>query len=189
MSSLRPARPDDAAILAAIAEAAYRHYVPRIGRPPGPMLADYDAVLAGSEVWVAEHDDRPGGFVVLRTAPDHLLIENVAVYPDHQGRGIGTALLDWPASHTASASKTGLSCWPVSVGYAAGMFVASTAPHRHLTWINTMIFIQLVDWVTTLFYLSTGDLTFRQVSTASFLPVVFITPLLWWHPRRGGARA
>ena len=75
------------------------------------------------------------------------------------------------------------------IGYATGMFVASRAPHRHLAWINTMIFIQLVDWIATLFYLSTGDLTFRQVSTASFLPVVFITPLLWWHPRRGGMRA
>jgi len=74
------------------------------------------------------------------------------------------------------------------IGYAAGMLVASRAPHRHVAWINTMIFIQLVDWVTTLFYLSTGDLTFRQVSTASFLPMVFVAPLLWWHPQRGGAR-
>ncbi|OHV41515.1 MULTISPECIES: hypothetical protein [Pseudofrankia] len=75
------------------------------------------------------------------------------------------------------------------LGYAAGMFVASRAPRRHVAWINTMIFVQLVDWVATLYYLSTGDLTFRQVSTACALPVVFIAPLLWWHPRRDGARA
>jgi hypothetical protein len=75
------------------------------------------------------------------------------------------------------------------IGYAAGMFVASGAPHRHVAWINTMIFIQLVDWMATLFYLSTSDLTFRQVSTASFLPIVFVMPLLWWHPDRGGSHA
>jgi ribosomal protein S18 acetylase RimI-like enzyme len=39
-------------------------------------------------------DGGPIGFVVLRTGPDHLLIDNVAVGPDHQGRGVGGRLLD-----------------------------------------------------------------------------------------------
>jgi hypothetical protein len=29
-----------------------------------------------------------------------------------------------------------------------------------------------------------ADLTFRQVSTASFAPLVFIAGMLWFHPRR-----
>jgi hypothetical protein len=75
------------------------------------------------------------------------------------------------------------------LGYAVGMFAASREPHRHVTWINTMIVVQLIDWLATLVYLATGELTFRQVSTASFLPLVFITALLWWHPHRGGSPA
>jgi RimJ/RimL family protein N-acetyltransferase/ribosomal protein S18 acetylase RimI-like enzyme len=94
MPHLRPAHPDDAPALAAIAAAAYARYVRRIGRPPAPMLADYDQVLATAEVWVADDDGRPVGFAVLAERPGHLLLENVAVHPDQQGQGIGRTLLD-----------------------------------------------------------------------------------------------
>jgi len=94
MPHLRPAHPDDATDLAAVAAAAYARYVPRIGRPPAPMLADYGQVLATAEVWVADDDGRPVGFAVLAERPGHLLLENVAVHPDRQGQGIGRALLD-----------------------------------------------------------------------------------------------
>jgi hypothetical protein len=75
------------------------------------------------------------------------------------------------------------------LGYGAGMFVASRAPQRHLAWINTMIGIQLIDWVATLAVLLSGQLTIRQVSTAAVLPVLFIAALLWWHPRRTAGHA
>jgi ribosomal protein S18 acetylase RimI-like enzyme len=96
MPHLRPARPDEAPTRAAIAAAAYARYLPRMQKPPGPMLADYDQVLATSEVWLAEDEDggQPVGFAVLAEHPDHLLLDNVAVHPDHQGRGIGRTLLD-----------------------------------------------------------------------------------------------
>lgn len=70
------------------------------------------------------------------------------------------------------------------LGYAAGIFTAAGAPRQHLTWINTMIVIQVVDWVATLVYLSTGELSLHQVSTAAILPPLFIAALLWWHPGR-----
>jgi hypothetical protein len=70
------------------------------------------------------------------------------------------------------------------LGYAYGMFVAARAPELHTSWIDTMIVIQLVDWVATLAYLSTGSLHFSQVTTASFMPALFISGLAWWHPRR-----
>ena len=57
------------------------------------MLADYDFAVSAHEVWVLERD----GFVhaVLELIPreTHLLIENVAVHPTVQGRGLGQQLL------------------------------------------------------------------------------------------------
>ena len=46
-------------------------------------------------VWVAEVDARPAGFVAVafRHDPDSAEIEMIAVDPDQQNRGIGSALL------------------------------------------------------------------------------------------------
>jgi hypothetical protein len=43
--AIRLAAEADAPALAKIAVAAYQHYVPRIGRPPAPMTADYPAAV------------------------------------------------------------------------------------------------------------------------------------------------
>jgi hypothetical protein len=70
------------------------------------------------------------------------------------------------------------------LGYGYGMFVAARDPARHVAWIDTMIVIQAIDWVATVGWLAAGELSLRQVSTASFMPLLFIAGLLWWHPRR-----
>ncbi|MFZ0217256.1 MAG: GNAT family N-acetyltransferase [Candidatus Dormiibacterota bacterium] len=101
---LRRAVDTDVPALAALGRAAYAHYVPRIGHEPAPMTADYAAAVAAGEVWVAEHDDRVVGLVVLVPAVDHLLLENVAVNPDLQGAGVGTALLRLAEREAASRS-------------------------------------------------------------------------------------
>ena len=38
------------------------------------------------------------------------------------------------------------------LGYGFGMFVAARDPLANLTWINTMIVIQVVDWASTIGY-------------------------------------
>ncbi len=70
------------------------------------------------------------------------------------------------------------------LGYAVGMFAAARAPEPSVLWIDTMIGIQAIDWLATIGYLIAGEVTFAQVSTASFMPVVFVGALLWFHPRR-----
>jgi ribosomal protein S18 acetylase RimI-like enzyme len=91
---IRLARPEDRATVEAIVAAAYTVYVARIGKPPGPMLDDYAAHIAAGEVSVYEEEDGAlAGLVVLLPQPDHLLLDNVAVRPDRQGRGIGRALI------------------------------------------------------------------------------------------------
>jgi GNAT superfamily N-acetyltransferase len=93
MLSFRPAVVADVPALAEVARQAYARYVERIGQEPAPMTADYDAVVARGEVWVAEEGRRILGMLVLSAEPDHLLVENVAVVPEAQGKGVGAALM------------------------------------------------------------------------------------------------
>jgi hypothetical protein len=48
----RPAGESGAVALAAVAAEAYRPYVPRIGREPAPMTADYAQAVRSGLAWV-----------------------------------------------------------------------------------------------------------------------------------------
>jgi ribosomal protein S18 acetylase RimI-like enzyme len=96
---IRPAGPGDVAALGAIATAAYRKYVARIGREPAPMTADYAEAVRDGQTWVAVDDGKIAGFVVLIPEAGYLLLENVAVRPAAQGRGIGVRLLTQAEDH------------------------------------------------------------------------------------------
>ncbi|HEV7206542.1 MAG TPA: GNAT family N-acetyltransferase [Jatrophihabitans sp.] len=102
-ATFRPARAGDAAAIARLVGDAYRHYVPRIGAEPGPMRDDYAEVVARGGVWVAELDDQLVGLLVLVTASDHVLVENVAVAPERQGHGLGRQLLDFAEERAREA--------------------------------------------------------------------------------------
>ena len=91
--TVRRAEAFDVAALTALAGDAYQVYVPRIGRRPAPMTADYAEAVRGGLAWVAAQDGEIVGLLVLAVQPDHLLLENVAVLPSAQGRGIGARLL------------------------------------------------------------------------------------------------
>jgi GNAT superfamily N-acetyltransferase len=97
--TVRPAGDDDVDVLRRIATAAYQHYVARIGRPPAPMTADYDQAVRSGQAWVAVQDGQVTGFVVLIPRPGYLLLENLAVVPAAQGRGIGGRLLRLAEDH------------------------------------------------------------------------------------------
>lgn len=73
---------------------AYRPYVARIGRKPGPMNDDYTEVIDTHHVMVAEGDGIIEGLVVLRVTEEGFLIDNVAVRPTMRGTGLGRALLE-----------------------------------------------------------------------------------------------
>jgi hypothetical protein len=58
------------------------------------------------------------------------------------------------------------------------MFVAAREdPAGQLPWLRSMVAIQLIDWGVTITYLLSGAVTLAHVSTAPFLPVVFIALL------------
>jgi ribosomal protein S18 acetylase RimI-like enzyme len=73
--------------------AAYSPYVERIGKPPAPMLDDYDELIARGVVTVAELAGSVVGLIVMWDESDHVYVDNVATDPSVRRAGIGWALL------------------------------------------------------------------------------------------------
>ena len=90
---MRAARPEDDAAVGDLVRAAYSKYVGRMGKEPAPMLEDYAALIRAGEVWVLAEGGEVLGVLVMRPADDHLFVDNVAVAPGHQGRGLGRELV------------------------------------------------------------------------------------------------
>jgi len=90
---IRAATTADVPAIADIVNQAYRHYIVRIGKPPGPMLDDYGARVSEGAVWVLEEGDVIAAIIVLLPMPTYLLLDNIAVSPARQGLGLGRRLL------------------------------------------------------------------------------------------------
>lgn len=72
---------------------AYQHYVTRLGKPPGPMLADYAQIVSEHVVYIAKTPNQIVGVVVLMENYSPILLDNLAVDPCQQGTGLGKRLL------------------------------------------------------------------------------------------------
>jgi GNAT superfamily N-acetyltransferase len=70
---------------------AYERYGPRMDTVPPPVVRDPAIDVAAEATWVI--GDPIDGVITLRTAGDDLLVENVAVQPSAQGRGLGRILM------------------------------------------------------------------------------------------------
>ena len=92
-NSIRRAEPLDALDVEECVRAAYAKYLLRMNKPPGPMLADYGAVIAQHQVWVVDDQEVCAAVPVLIPEQEYLLLENIAVHPRQQGRGLEHALM------------------------------------------------------------------------------------------------
>jgi ribosomal protein S18 acetylase RimI-like enzyme len=90
---IRAATAADVPAIAEVVDQAYRHYVDRMGKLPGPMLDDYAAHVLEGAVWVLEEGAAVTGIIVLLPAPNYLLLDNIAISPARQGLGLGRRLL------------------------------------------------------------------------------------------------
>ena len=90
---IRQAQPEDRDAIVACVQAAYQGYIEDIGQKPAPMLDDYGSLIRAEAVTVAMDGDEVAGLIVMWARPDHWYVDNVAVWPDRQGSGIGSILL------------------------------------------------------------------------------------------------
>ncbi len=91
--SLRPATAEDAGAIRSLTREAYSKWVPIIGREPKPMTADYAEAVRKHRIDLLYLDDALAALIEMIPGADHLLIENVAVAPAFQGRGLGRKLM------------------------------------------------------------------------------------------------
>jgi ribosomal protein S18 acetylase RimI-like enzyme len=90
---LREGTPSDAAAIRDLTRAAYAKWIPAIGREPVPMTVDYAQALLVHRFDLAYHGEELAGLIETARETDCLLIENVAVSPAWQGRGLGRRLM------------------------------------------------------------------------------------------------
>jgi ribosomal protein S18 acetylase RimI-like enzyme len=90
---IRPAGPGDAPAIAAVTRAAYAKWAALTGREPLPMGVDYAAALAAHDFALVEEAGALVALIETRAEADALLIVNLAVRPDCQGRALGRRLM------------------------------------------------------------------------------------------------
>lgn len=90
---IRLARAVDVDAVKGVVHSAYAIYRDRLPATPAPLLADDDAIISALACTVAIDGNAVVGVLVMWPHPDHLLVENLAVRPDRQGRGVGALLL------------------------------------------------------------------------------------------------
>lgn len=104
---VRVARRSDLEQIQQCASLAYQRYVSRIGKKPAPMVADFKSLIEQGSVSVIVHQDKIAGYVVFFRQLDCVHLENVAVFPEYSGLGIGKRLIN-EAERFAQTSGLGI---------------------------------------------------------------------------------
>ncbi len=90
---MRTAKPHEAGAIRPVVRAAYARWVPVIGREPRPMEADYEAAVRAHRFDLIEADGQIVALIETEPRAGHFWIENIAVLPRWQGKGLGKRLL------------------------------------------------------------------------------------------------
>ncbi|MGH6972456.1 MAG: GNAT family N-acetyltransferase, partial [Caulobacteraceae bacterium] len=90
---IRRATHEDADAIRALTREAYAKWIPLTGREPSPMGADYDRAVRMHRFDLLYVEDDLAALIETVDETGQLLIENIAVRPGWQGRGLGRRLM------------------------------------------------------------------------------------------------
>ncbi len=107
-AAIRLACAEDVETVRALVQRAYAGWVAVVGRRPAPMDDDYAHHIAAGEVFVLVDGAVIAALAVLIDAPDHLLLDNVAVDPDRHGSGLGRRMMDFAEQEARRRGRTEL---------------------------------------------------------------------------------
>jgi len=128
---IRLARVEDTPTVAAIVHAAYVGYQTSIGTTPGPMLDDYDDLVSRGLVHVLEEGGDILGLVVLIPEEHTMLLDNVAVRPEAQGRKLGSRLIAFAEQQARAAGYGSIRL------YTQELMIENRARYAHLGFVET----------------------------------------------------
>jgi ribosomal protein S18 acetylase RimI-like enzyme len=128
---IRAATVGDLGSVHRVVAAAYGVYLPRMDKPPAPMLDDYALRIRKGEAHVGTADGRVVGVLVLIDQSDHLLLDNVAVDPAAQGDGIGRRLVGFAEREAARRGYREIRL------YTHVAMAANVAYYQRLGWSET----------------------------------------------------
>ena len=146
MQLIRRATEGDAARIVAIARAAYTKYVPRMGREPPPMLADFAAEITAGHVVVLEMGGTVQGYLISWPKLDAYFIDNIAVDPTRQGLGLGRQLIEYAVGETKRHNLSAIQLY------------TNSAMTENLSMYARMGFIETHRVMETQFHIETGSL-------------------------------
>lgn len=91
--TVRLAQQEEHDAIVACVQQAYTGYIPRMGKQPAPMLADYHALIAQGVVYVLSGEEGIRGVLVMMPEEKSIFVENIAVDPRFQGQGFGHMMM------------------------------------------------------------------------------------------------
>ncbi len=91
--AVRRAEAADVTGIEALVTRAYEPWIERIGIRPLPLEQDYAERIAATDAFVYEEEGEIAGLLILEAEGDRLVVDNVAIDPSCQGRGLGRRLL------------------------------------------------------------------------------------------------
>lgn len=94
---IRKARLSDVDAVVACIEEAYAIYTNRISDLPS-VSDGVEQEIAENRIWVASDRDKIIGCVILVMEDGYVKLANLAVHPDHNGKGVGSKLMGFSES-------------------------------------------------------------------------------------------
>jgi ribosomal protein S18 acetylase RimI-like enzyme len=90
---VRHASLGDSDAVTTIVDAAYAMYIERLGMLPNAMRSDYKVLAGTGDLYVLTEECKVLGAVLLTQTEDSIMVSNLVVHPDDQGKGYGRELM------------------------------------------------------------------------------------------------